>query len=400
MASPLKRDQLLWLLGAAALAVLFAQTWTRADRLGGIDFTTYLEAARAVQHGENPYARPLAFPYIYPPFFAFGLIPLTYVPADLALIIWFAASAGAIVWATREVLLLAYPELRARSVTPFLAALFAVSYTVLQSNVRNAQVNFIIVFFAIAALRARDIAGRAVWWALAIAIKVVPGVLAPFYLRRKEWRVCAGAAIALVALCLAPAATLGAQVVSLNREYVTSFLAGSFGGRSSGVTLSGAPLDFSLGGMLALVSALDGFWIRALGALLPVATAFAADCRARGTPRTNALAFALYLGVIPLASPKSEIHHLAFALPAAALAFGTVWFQFDRRPPLLALLGITLAAYLVALVLPAWSSALLFVSLSALTCALIVLLTTFSNPPVPQSSNSFSPPVYSARRNG
>ncbi len=368
MASPPKRDQLLWLLGAAALAVLFAQTWTRAHRPGGIDLTTYLEAARAVQRVENPYALSLAFPYVYPPFFAFALIPLAYVPADLALLIWFTASVGAIVWACHEVLMLAYPELRARSVTPFLATLFAVAYTVFQSNLRNAQVNFIIVALAIAALRARATPARGVDWALATVIKIVPGVLAPYYVCRREWRTCAMAALALIALCLAPAVTLGAQVVSLHREYATTFLAGSFAG-------AGQELDFSLGGMLALAVGAEGRWVRLLGVALPVAIAFVADCRAGRTARVNAFAFALYLAVIPLASPKSEVHHLAFALPAAALAFGAVWFELERRQPLPALLVMTLTTYLAALLVQAWTGPLLFVSLCALTGGLCALMT-------------------------
>src|SRR5579872_3110460 len=205
------------------VTVLFAQTLLRAHRPGGIDLTTYLESARAVQRGENPYAARLAFPYMYPPAFAFALIPLAAVPADVALIIWFAASVLAIVWATREMLTLTYPEVRERSVTPFLAAFFAAAYPVLQSNLRNAQVNLIVVALAVAALGARTISGRAAWWASSIAIKVVPAVLAPFYLRRQQWRLCMAAALALAALSLVPAVTLGSQVVSSSRQYAASF---------------------------------------------------------------------------------------------------------------------------------------------------------------------------------
>lgn len=367
MASPPKRDRLLWLLGAAALAVLFAQTWTRAHRPGGIDLTTYLEAARALRRGENPYALSLAFPYVYPPLFAFALIPLTYVPADLALLVWFAASVGAIVWACHEVLMLAYPQLRAGRVTPFLATLFAVAYTVFQSNLRNAQVNFVIVALAIAALRARATPARGVYWALATVIKIVPGVLAPYYVCRREWRVCAMAVLALIALSLAPAVTLGAQVASLHREYATTFLAGSFAG-------SGQQLDFSLGGMLALAVGADRRWFRLLGVALPVAIALVADCRAGRAARVDAFAFALYLAVIPLASPKSEMHHLAFALPAAALASGAVWFELERRQPLPALLSLTLVAYLAALLVRPWTAPLLFVSLCALAGAMCAIM--------------------------
>ena len=359
---------MLWLAGAAALVVLFAQTWTRAHRPGGIDLTTYLEAARAVQRGESPYALAVPFPYIYPPFLAVALIPLAAMPADVSLVIWFVASVAAIVWATRAMLVAAYPGLRAGQLTPFLALFFAASFPILQNNLRNAQVNFIVIALTAGAFARHTATGRAVCWAVSIAIKLVPGVLAPFFLRRGEWRVCALSAAALAALLLVPAITLGAQVIPLTREYAASFLGGSFGGAAT------PPLDFSLGGMLALASRNDGRWVRLLGTLLPVAAAFAADVRARPSVHADAYAFALYLAIIPLASPKSEVHHLAFALPATALAFGALWFRISRSLLLFALLGGTLVAYVAALAIRPWSGVLYFVSLIALACATTLLM--------------------------
>jgi alpha-1,2-mannosyltransferase len=363
------RDRLLWVAGAAALAVLFDQTLARADRPGGIDLTTYLEAARAVQRGENPYTLPLAFPYIYPPFLAFALIPLAALPGDAALAIWVAASAAAIVWALRSTLLSAYPELGRRPLTPFLAALFAVAFPVLQSNVRNGQVNFLVIALAVGALAAGPAVPRGVCWALAIVVKIVPAALAPFFVRRREWAVCAAAAASLAALCVMPALTMGARVAPMAREYATSFLAGSFGAAAD------ATLDFSLGGMLAWAYGADGPGVRLLGLALPVGLAFAVDLRTTDDRRARACAFALYLTVIPLASPKSEVHHLAFALPGAALAFATAWFRIDRRPSLTLALAVALAAHVLALALPAWRNPLWFVSVSALACALGVLCT-------------------------
>jgi hypothetical protein len=365
---PSNRDRLLWLAGATALALLFAQTWTRAHRPGGIDLTTYLEAARAVQRGESPYALPVPFPYIYPPFLAFALIPLAALPADVSLSIWFAASVAAIVWAVRAMLTEASPEHAEK--TPFLAALFVATFPIVQSNLRNGQVNFIVIALAAGAFVARHAAGRAVCWALGIAIKLVPGVLAPFFVRRGEWRVCGLAAAALAALLLLPAATFGAQIIPLTREYVTAFLGGSFGGPSTA-----SPLDFSLGGMLALALGTDGWWLRLLGAVLPVAAAFAVDLRTRSGTRADAYAFALYLAIIPLASPKSEVHHLAFALPAAALAFGAVWVRIDRSASLMAWLSVALATYAAALTIRPWSGACWFTSLSALVGGLCLLIT-------------------------
>jgi hypothetical protein len=399
------------LLGAAASVTLFVQTWSRAHRPGGIDLTTYLEAARAVLRGDSPYALSSPFPYIYPPFLAFALIPLVGLPADLALVAWFIASLSAIVWSTREVLTLAYPELSGRSLTPFIAALFVGMYPVLQSNLRNGQVNPIVVSLAIAGLAARLARARspgnpesprddspegpprapvarrvdrgwedwrvreALCWAAAIAIKIVPAVLAPFYLRRRDWRVCAEAASGVIVLCLIPFVTLGHSVGPLTRDYVVWFLAGSFSAAPAGGSLA-----FSLGAMLMLVGGPIRPWLRVVAAVLPVAVVFVADRRGRTGPSTDPFAYALYLAVIPLASPKSEVHHLLFAMPLATLAFGAWWWRpASRRPLPTALLGLSAACYLAAIVGPlagsGASGVLFFLSLAALVGAAIGMMT-------------------------
>src|SRR5262245_52503387 len=82
-------------------AVLLAQTWTRTQRPGGIDLTSYLLSADALRHGVSPYLLPTPFPYLYPATLAFLLIPLTFVPALVALLLWFALNAGAALWSIR-----------------------------------------------------------------------------------------------------------------------------------------------------------------------------------------------------------------------------------------------------------------------------------------------------------
>ena len=353
--------------------VLFAQTWTRAHRAGGIDLTTYLAAARAVEQGQSPYSLPLAFPYVYPPFLAFALIPLSHLPDDVALAIWFGLSVAAIVWALRHTLRAAFTELRSASVTPVLAVLIGVSYPIFQSNLRNAQVNFFVVALAVAAVSARSPAGRAIGWAAAVAIKIVPAALAPFFVRRGQWRVCLVAAIVLCAACLLPGVTLGASVVPLTRDYGTSFLGGGFSAAGS------APaLDFSLGGLLVRLSGVDGPFMRLLGAALPLLAAFAIDLRSRADSTGDARMLSLYLAMIPLASPKSEVHHAAFALPAAAVVLSAVWFRLDRRPLLMGLLGLAAVAYACALVPSGWSSPLWFAALVALAAATSYVVSGFS----------------------
>src|SRR2546425_135045 len=77
------------------LAVVFlAQTHRKAARPGGYDFTSYLQSAQALAAGADPYHTGTPFPYIYPLFLAFLLVPLTYVPSAVAVTLWFALGAA------------------------------------------------------------------------------------------------------------------------------------------------------------------------------------------------------------------------------------------------------------------------------------------------------------------
>jgi glycosyl transferase family 87 len=364
----------LWLLGAVIAAVLFAQTWSRAHRIGGIDLTSYLEASRVLVHGGNPYLPSASYPYIYPLFFAFALIPFSFVPADLALLLWYVMLLGALLWTTRAVLRLAYPGLGTRALTPFVAMLFAVSYPVIQSNLRNGQANLVVLALCILALDAnRDgsEARGAFAWAVAIAIKIVPAVLVPFFVRRSRWRVVVVAFVTVAALSLLPVVTMGTAALSLTRSYLASFVSGSFSA-SHGAD----PLDFSAGGILVSVaSGVPTFWLRAIGALAPIAVAVVADWRTRANATADMLAFARYLAVIPLSSPKSEVHHLAFALPAAAVTAASLWYGFaPRRGAVTWLLAGSMLSYLVATAVRAVADAGYFLSLCALVWATIVLM--------------------------
>src|SRR5579872_4052982 len=317
----------LWLLGAAVAAVLFWQTLNRAHRIGGIDLTSYLEASRVVLRGGDPYRPSSSFPYIYPLFLALALVPLGFVPADLALLLWFVLLLVALVWTTRVVLRSAYPKLRARALTPFVAVLFALSYPILQSNLRNGQINLLVLALCVLALTAIGTGGGALAWAIATAIKIVPAVVLPFFIRREGWRTVVTAAASVVLLCLLPVATMGKAALSLTGWYVAAFVAGQFGAAPGS-----DPLDFSAGGILvSTVSGVPTLWLRAAGAFVPIAVAVAADWRRRPKATADWLVFAVYLAIIPLASPKSEVHHLAFALPAAAVTGAALWYGFTSR---------------------------------------------------------------------
>jgi hypothetical protein len=319
--------------GTLLSALLAWQTAVRASRPDGIDLTSYLLSARAMMHGASPYLLPTPFPYLYPPTLAFLLVPLALVPPFAALVIWFALNAGAALWAIRRVVLSVRRDLadRPADIHVFLAVFCTFFFTIFQSNLRNGQVNFLVLALCVAAALPRPArpgspvppappaspplpappALPALFWSLAIAVKIFPLVLLPYFAlrRRARWMICAVAACA--ACLLVPALTAGGQIIDIYRQYSNALLVSSVASRPEA-------LDFSLAGTIATLSgaALTPA-LRLSAAAVVLGWILQADGRRlRGE---HARPLALYLLAIPLASPKSEVHHLAFVLPAAAV---------------------------------------------------------------------------------
>jgi hypothetical protein len=358
---------LVWVWAALLCAVLFAQTHVRASRPDGIDFTSYLLSARALLHGNSPYLLATPFPYLYPATLAFLLIPLTFVPPVVALALWFALSAVAGTWSIRRVLLAARPELEQRpdDVALFLAIFFTFFFTIVQSNLRNGQVNFLVLALCAAAgiaaapaatlsvvagqlfstgagappparanadpsPRIRSSSARggrrrfyfltgfgvpryfsAVSWALAVSIKIVPLALLPFFALRRHWTWLVASVLMIGVFCLLPVVVLGTRVLDLYEQYWRVFLASSFAPRAQ-------PLDFSLGGTVAFITGAPLTPLLRLSAAA-IVLGWIVPVDGRRLHVEVLRPFGLYLLAIPLVSPQSEVHHLAFMLPAAAI---------------------------------------------------------------------------------
>ena len=375
--------------GGVLAALLLQQTLVRAARPDGIDLTSYLLSARALARGASPYLLATPFPYLYPPTLAFLLMPLAMVPAVAAVTSWFALNAVAAVWAVHRTVMAVPPRASARpdALWIFLALFFTFFFPIVQSNLRNGQVNLLVLALCIASAlpapraltarlsctgagalqpplasnglraaadppepwrrrappartdadteprilmssapcgRRRSLAALpALLWSLAIAIKIVPLVLLPWFALRQTLAWMLTAAFLCGALLALPAVVLGPRIVDLYRQFADVLLAAGFSPHS-------APLDFGLAGAIA---ALTGAPATAALKISAAAVVFGwiLQVDARRLRRERARPLALYLLGIPLASPKSEVHHLAFMLPAAALAARECWWPARAR---------------------------------------------------------------------
>ena len=400
---------------AVLCAVLLAQASVRAQRPNGIDLTSYLLSADALRHGGSPYVLPTPFPYLYPATLALLLIPLTFVPATVAVLVWFALSVAAAVWSMRAVVLNARPGLAARSadVALFLAVFFTFFFTVAQSNLRNGQVNFIVLAlcvgagllfctgagappppraFADASPRIPMSSARhgrrrfslfhpalpafpaypafpAVSWSLAVALKLVPLVLLPFFALRWNWRWLALSALLIAAWCLLPAIFVGWRIVDIYEQYWRVILATSLASRAQ-------PLDFSLAGTIAWITGAPLTpMLEASAAAVVLGWIIAVDgrrLRTSSVAQGDTRAFALYSLAIPLVSPQSEVHHLAFMLPAAAVVGAAVWCDWQHVDRALQISApIAAALYLAATATPIAAGPLFCASLIAFGVALM-----------------------------
>lgn len=315
------------------LAMVFlAQTYHRAQRPMRYDFAGYLEASKALQSGGDPYHTPGRFPFIYPLFLAVVLLPLANVPYEAAVGLWFAISAACAVLVARIVARLGAP-----ASTPTGAASMGLLTLLgfldpVQIDLLNGQANLEVLLLSLLFVE-RHLAGRkdaaAAFLGAAIAVKIVPAIFLLYLAARREGRAIAIAMTVATALSLSPALLVGSAVFGHYATYVREFVLG----HAQSAWLTGWRIWFTPYGFVGyLVPSLEGSLIvryatvaaalGALGALTFVTAARAAQVWLLG----------LFQIAIPMLLPMSEVHHLVWVMPAAALLSLAALHPAEERP--------------------------------------------------------------------
>jgi len=366
-----ERTALCLMLGAVVF--LLFQTFQKAYRPIGYDFTSYLLSAEALWNGRNPYHTNTGFAYIYPLFLAFVLIPLTAVPYWLSNLLWFGLSIFCLLAGCLCLLKIAKDDtgtvVDRRLAVPALV-LFLFFLSPIQSNLRNGQVNLIVLFCCVLFFRNwaqyRVVAGSA-WLGAAIAIKLMPAVLLMFLVVRRQFRALAYTLCFAALFCMIPGTVAGGKLSEYYRDYAHFFLLPSLMASSSGAAppvkaeakeSRPVPLSFTLQGAIQFVfsECKGSSWPKYAGLLITIAALFAVDVASvrsswrqphrdatlRGAsgkgidasvPRGTCAAlagsdvwlFCEYLLACLLISPMSETHHLVFVIPAAMLVGAKTW---------------------------------------------------------------------------
>lgn len=330
-----------WIKTASVILLLLVlvffqlQTYNKAYRDIGYDFTSYLLSAQAILDGENPFETGSSFPYIYPMFFGFILIPLSLLPYWLSNFLWFWINVVSLLIAVIVLIKLSSGGLKtnwgAQLYGPLVIALLLLT-AIIQNHLLNGQVNFVVLLFGVLFLKyyiENKTWPASVFLALASAIKLVPLILLLFLLLRRRYKTMLLSTVLFVSFCLLPVIYLGANVFDMYGDYIRGFIFDRF---------SSGELDhhkyFTLHGFLSqTVPALQSLPIMRFASAFIVAFSLAAvDMLAmrRNGRAADMWVFHLYLMAILFISPFSETHHLAFLLPAFVLMFLKLLHARDR----------------------------------------------------------------------
>jgi hypothetical protein len=319
---------------AVVLLVLLFQTLRKAYRLDGNDLTSYLLSAQALLDGGNPYAINTPFPYIYPLFLAFVIVPLTMVPYWVANVAWFILNVIGLLISCIVLIEAAHDEIKAdigwHLAIPGLIV-FLVAFSPIQNNLLNGQVNLIVLACCIMFFKSftrNSAAVGAVWLAAAIALKLLPAVLLGFLLVRRKFRFALFTVAFAILFCLLPGLIVGENLLAYYASYLHSFLL-----RGLAAVGGGEATGFNLQSLLAYFFPWFGqsAWVRLVSLLLSALLVLAVDLVVIRSPHAqrHVWGFCAYLIGSLLLSPVGETHHLVFAIPAIVLVGMKAVFDGD-----------------------------------------------------------------------
>ena len=294
-----------------------------------IDFPSFWVASKmAFGAGIAPYGGAFAasaaewvegyvHPFLYPPATLVLLAPLAWLPLDLAEIGMLALNFGLAIgigW------LLAGPH--AAPVERVAVILFVMMAQSVRQTIGHGQVNLIVLFGALLALRhmSRQLLAGVVL-GLSVLLKLYFTVLLAVLLLHRRWLALAGAlgALGILSLAVLPFAPEGSWrawgEMVLVPTAAEDGLAGKF--------LLGSERNISLTGVMLRAGVEDP--IRYLVLIVIGLVTCGASLIARRLSRISLAEIGLFMVMVILVSPNSWVHYMVFALPAAVAVLQTAW---------------------------------------------------------------------------
>jgi len=327
---------------AVSLAGLSVVALTAQPEGHSVDFPSFYSAAGTLARGENPY-EVLAlqayaqergidsevYPYLYPPFLASVLRPVTLLSPETADRMW--GTLMVVMFALSVVLVTLLPQEdrpgRGPSHGGGMLQKSALAAGILMllplgENLLTGQVNAIVLACITVAILGMEREGRGWEWgsgaALAVAalIKVTPALLVLLFLARRKTS-------ALWAFAFSVLAGLGLSMLISGVDVWGEFLAFlpqlSYGRSIDGLFHPISVMNLSLSGFIMRVAEGSGPAVRLIAmtaALLILALILRAVFRRPVAPGRGGLVLALLVVMVVL-SPYAWIHHMVFLFPGA-----------------------------------------------------------------------------------
>ena len=302
--------------------VFFIQMFGKAYREGGYDFSSYLLSSKALLNGTNPYATTSPFPYIYPLFLAYILVPLTYLPYNVNNVLWFIINVGAFGWTIFFLTRMIYDY--KSSIQKFLAITFFIVLIIInpiQNHLLNGQVDFAVLLCSALFFYwfGRNNILSNMFLAIAISLKIVPLIFLIFlFIEKKYWDILLTILFSLVFILLLPYFFNGAIIFDHYSYYINNFILGSFSGSHISTTDT---MYFTLFGFITHVFNIPDsllLYLKIICAfliILPIGYLHFQLVKSNVSNRKMIIFSLLSLSIL-LISPSSQTHHLIFLIPA------------------------------------------------------------------------------------
>jgi len=353
--------------------ILLIQSYGKAYRDSGYDFTSYIYASRLLSEDQNPYdpissvasqidyPKP-SFPYIYPLTLAFLMTPLSYIPYSVAISIWFFAGLFSLLF---TIYLLTKRETnetggyRKRTDISIVSALaILLLFNIVQNNFLNGQLNFIILLLSVLSYdycsRGKKFTAAFVL-ALAVSLKLTPVIFLLYFLLKKEYKLFLYSTAMIPLLLLLPYFLIGNNITAFYAYYAYNFLFEP--GQNLNFLLS---IFNNVYGRIAVIIAM-------LLILISITLLY-------GKNRSRIIqnnVFSIYCLFLLLLTPKLQTHTMIFIMPAVVTflmqvsdsfkelkklpiilaAFSLIVFYISRSVDIFNLVYLTIFILLISLVL-------------------------------------------------
>ncbi len=322
------------------------------------DFLSFYQASKAARHNDNIYSWEVleshidsedaviiehkkdfchTLPYLYPPFLAYAITPLTEMEFAKASFYWtvillfvFTFAVYVCYLTAMEIFFISGRKEGKKFFNWFIFGIIAAFTLLLRDNIWLGQVNIIVLFFISLAvffsMKDKQIPAG-IFLGAAIMIKITPFLLLAWLAGKKQYR----AAAWTIASCLILTGFSFAQGAFQNWlnffEYLPTVSYGSF---ADGFNYNMLQANYSIPGILSKLIGLNSFFVKILSMVFLAGAALYIffNTKKKNFPFLMLLPALIFMVIT---SPVAYKHHLIYLMPGTAVLSAYIWFFSKNR---------------------------------------------------------------------